>query len=256
MKNWQRLFVIMNERIIISMTSYPARIQYVAKVWFTILKQMQPEYNCHCILVLAKPEFPNKEKDLPQDLLLLINSGKVELMWTTKNTLSHKKLIPTLLKYPNNPILIIDDDQYRTPNWLKTFIDYHRKYPTEVLTGITHFILQDGIFYRRTLMPGKYDNARPANGRGGTLYPPGIFTDKEFFDESLYMKLSPTSDESWQFYFMKKHKIPVRLIPYENDTHLVISEAQKMKTALWSVNNFGRYNVIWKTINDYFGTKL
>lgn len=243
-------------KIIISMTSYPARIKYVAKVWFTILKQKVDKSLYHCVLVLSEEEFKNKEKDLPADLMTLIENDIVELIWVPKNTMSHKKFIPTLLKYPDNPILVIDDDQYRTDNWLKNFINYHNQYPTEVLTGITHFILQDGKFYLKHLPPGKYDNARPANGRGGTLYPPGIFTDKEFFDENLYMKLSPTSDESWQFYFMKKHKIPVRLIPYENDVHLVIQEAQKMKTALWNVNNFGRYNVIWKTINDYFGTKL
>ena len=56
--------------------------------------------------------------------------------------------------------------------------------------------------------------------------------------------------------YMKKHKIPVRLIPYTNDKYLVIRDAQKMPTALWNVNNFGKYNLIWKRLNDYFGTRL
>lgn len=245
-----------SDKIIISMTSYPARIKYVAKVWYSILKQKVDKSLYHCVLVLSEEEFPNKLNDLPNDLKVMIENEIIELIWTPKNTMSHKKLIPTLLKYPGNSILVIDDDQYRTDNWLKNFIENHKKYPNDVLTGITHFILQNGAFYFKHLQPGIYDNARPANGRGGTLYPPNTFIDKEFFDENLYMKLSPTSDESWQFYFMKKHKIPVRLIPYENDVHLVIKECQSMKTALWNVNAYGRYNLIWKTLNNYFGTKL
>lgn len=245
-----------NDTIIISMTSYPARIKYVAKVWYSILKQKIDKSLYHCVLVLSEEEFPHKMQDLPEDLNLLIANEVIELLWTPKNTRSHKKLLPTLKKYPNNSILVIDDDQYRTNNWLKNFIDYHKKYPKDVLTGITHFILQNGKFILKHLQPGLYNDARPANGRGGTLYPPNTFTDKEFFDERLYMKLSPTSDESWQFYFMKKHKIPVRLIPYENDAHLVIKECQSMKTALWNINAYGKYNVIWKTINTHFGTNL
>ena len=243
-------------KIIISMTSYPARIKYVARVWFSILRQKVNPALYHCVLVLSEEEFTHKEDDLPSDLRVLVDNEVIELLWVPRNTRSHKKLIPVLQKYAENPILVIDDDQYRTEDWLGNFVKYHTAYPKDVLTGISHFILRDGKFYSQKLTPGVYNNARPANGRGGTLYPPGTFTDKEFFDESLYMKLSPTSDESWQFYFMKKHKIPVRLIPYTNDKHLVIQDAQKMATALWNVNNFGRYNLIWKQLNEYFGTKL
>lgn len=242
--------------IIISMTSYPARIKYVAKVWFSIVRQAVDKSLYKCVLVLSEEEFPGGMADLPDDLQVLIANGVIELLWTPRNTRSHKKLMPTLLKYPNNPILVIDDDQYRTMGWLQNFIDFHNKYPKDVLTGISHFILVNGRFCSRKLGPGLYDNARPANGRGGTLYPPNTFNDPDFFDEGLYMKLSPTSDESWQFYFMKKHKIPVRIIPYESDKHLVIDEAQKMKTALWNVNNFGGYNLIWKNLNKFFGTCL
>lgn len=246
----------MMEKLIISMTSYPARIQYVASVWFSILRQKVNTNLYHCVLVLSEEEFPNKESNLPDDLNVLIDNGYIELLWTPKNTRSHKKLIPTLLKYPNNPILVIDDDQYRTNDWLSNFIEHHKKYPNDVLTGISHFIIRDSKFYPCKLNPGLYNNARPANGRGGTLYPPHTFNDPDFYKTELYMKLSPTSDESWQFYFMRKHNIPVRLIPYTMDKHLVINAAQKMKTALWNVNNFGRYNLIWASINNYFGTNL
>ena len=46
-----------------------------------------------------------------------------------------------------------------------------------------------------------FQTSRPANGFGGVLYPKHSFSDKRFFNEELFMNLSPTSDESWQYTF-------------------------------------------------------
>lgn len=246
----------MNERIIISMTSYPARIKFVGKVWFSIFKQIKKEYNCHCVLVLAETEFPKKEKELPQDLITLVEQKLVELIWTKTNTRSHKKLMPVLEKYPNDSILVIDDDQLRPDGWLRIFIDDHKKWPNDVLAGRIRqreinkkFVWQEiKDSERGTII--KY--GRSQNGRGGTLYPPHIFTDKEFFDENLYMKYSPTSDESWQYYWMRKHDLwPRATSAYIKDESFVIAEAQNEK-ALWSINR-GKYDGILSTLISVFG---
>jgi len=240
-----------NNKIITPMTSYPDRINFVSKVWLSILDNNLNKDLYHCVLVLSEIEFPNKEKDLPQDLLQLLGSN-IEIIWVKTNTRSHKKLIPTLQKYPENAILVIDDDQLRTKNWLNNFLENHKKYPNDVLAGMCHYRLVNNKFIRCSLKPDIYKNARPANGRGGTLYPPHTFNDETFFDEKLYMTLSPTSDECWQFYFLQKYNIPIRLIQYESDKHLVIKEAQK--TALYRTDNdFGeKYNLIWKNITNFF----
>lgn len=246
----------MNERIIISMTSYPARIQYVGMVWYSIIKQIKPEYNCHCVLVLSVAEFPQKEAQLPRDVLSLIHTGIIELIWTPTNTRSHKKLMPVLEKYPDNPILIIDDDQLRPDGWLKIFIDDHKKWPNDVLAGRIEQRELDGKFIwchidkneRGCII--KY--GRSQNGRGGTLYPAHIFTDPEFFDESLYMKYSPTSDESWQYYWLRKHNIwPRATSNYIRDTAYVIESAQN-NMALWTINN-GKYDTILRNLIKAFG---
>lgn len=247
----------MAEKIVVSMTSYPARIKYVSKVWFSVLKQIKPEYNCKCVLVLAKPEFPNLEKDLPDDLNLMVKNDLIEIIWTETNIRSHKKLMPVLKKYPNDSILIIDDDQYRPDGWLKIFIEDHKTWPTDVLAGRIqqrevngHFVWQSVADTER----GKIIKfGRSQNGRGGTLYPPGVFTDKEFFDEKLYMTYSPTSDESWQYFWLKKHDIwPRATSSYIKDEKLVIQAAQK--TALWNKNKL-KYDTILKKLNEVFGEK-
>ena len=56
---------------IISLTSYPARIKNVGKTIYKFVK-MCPEF--HIVLNLCSLEFPNKEKDLPDDLLLICNT--------------------------------------------------------------------------------------------------------------------------------------------------------------------------------------
>lgn len=147
------------DTVIISMTSYPARIKYVGLVWYSILKSITPTMNVHCVLVLAKEEFPKLEQSLPTDLRVLVKCRKIELLWCDKNTKSHKKLMPTLTAYPNNPILVIDDDQLRTPDWLQNFLTDHQKYPNDVLAGLIHFRWENGKF--------KYSPV--TNGERGTL---------------------------------------------------------------------------------------
>ena len=93
----------MQNKIIISMTSWPKRINCVAKAYGSILMTSVDKSLYHCVLVLSEAEFPNKEKELPADLMLLIETGLIELIWIKENTRSHKKLMPTLEKYPNNP---------------------------------------------------------------------------------------------------------------------------------------------------------
>lgn len=246
----------MNETLIISMTSYPARINCVAKVWFSILRQNVNKSLYHCVLVLAEPEFPNKEKDLPDDLKLLIENNLIELIWHPTNIRSHKKLIPTLLKYPDNPILIIDDDMIRPNGFLKTFLNDHKNHPNDIIAGMISYSLKNNKFVRyennkrRCLKFGeKILNGRPANGRGGTLYPAHTFNDPRFFDENIFMKLSPTSDESWQFFFNYKEKKTIRLISNDLDVDCFVPGTQEQKTALHFVNRGNKYNEIWQRLN-------
>lgn len=247
-----------SKTIIISMTSYPARIMYVGKVWFSIFRQMKKDYNCHCVLVLSETEFPNKELDLPKDLDIIIKSGLVELVWTKTNTRSHKKLMPVLELYPDNPILIIDDDQLRPEGWLSTFINDHKKWPKDILAGRIEQREVDGHFIWRNIKKNERGKiikyGRPQNGRGGTLYPPHTFNDTEFFDESLYMKYSPTSDESWQYFWCRQNNIwPRATSSYPEDRHLVIQKAQNEK-ALWNTNK-GKYDKILRDLIKVFDKK-
>lgn len=247
------------DKIIISMTSWPKRIKCVAKAFASILMTKVDKSLYHCVLVLAEIEFPNKEKDLPEDLMLLVDNGLVELIWIKENLKSHKKLMPTLAKYPNNPILIIDDDVYRTEEWLKAFIKDHKEHPNDIIVGAfwKKFYLKNNDICERNCIKETYNTNKycgkvmigykPANGTGGTLYPPRTFKDIRFFNQNLFMKLSYTSDETWQFCFniIEGKTFRQLSIPYNEK---FIGDSQKV-----GMNKDGkRYDLIYKNLYKEF----
>lgn len=198
--------MITENTIIVSMTSWKPRIDAVARAFKAVTDQIKEDMDVHCVLVLCTEEFPNKEEELPKDLLDLA----IEILWTERNTRSHKKLMPTMRKYPDNAIIVIDDDTCQVEGWLRTFIEDHTKYPNDIIfgqsTSVVHIGL-DGIICEARNgkcyeIPGTIAyTQKPASGASGTLFPPHIFTREEFYDEDLMMELSPTCDETWQWAF-------------------------------------------------------
>ena len=143
--------IINNKTLIISMTSYPPRIKFVKNSFNSIIKQNISPTLYHCVLVLSIIEFPNKELDLPLDILNLINIEGIEIIWYKNNIRSHKKLIPTLKKYPYNPILIIDDDNIREDGFIQAFLNDHNKYPEDIIFGYSRFVLNKNYKFKKKI---------------------------------------------------------------------------------------------------------
>ena len=95
------------EKAIISLTSWKKRIHSVSRTIFSILSKC-PGF--HIVLVLSSEEFPKMEDELPSDLRIIIDSGLIELMWVKKNVKAFKKVVYTMDKYREVPIISADDD--------------------------------------------------------------------------------------------------------------------------------------------------
>lgn len=95
------------EKAIISLTSWKKRIHSVSRTIFSILSKC-PGF--HIVLVLSSEEFPKMEDELPSDLMIIIDSGLIELMWVKKNVKAFKKVVYTMDKYREVPIISADDD--------------------------------------------------------------------------------------------------------------------------------------------------
>ena len=204
---------ITKDTLLVSMTSYPKKIFGIYEVFISLLYQSADISSYQCFLTLAKEEFINGEKELPLEIQKLISNGWIKLIWY-HNIYSHKKLIPILQIYPENDILIVDDDIIRTNNFIETFQKDHGIYPKDIICGTFIHYFDNNIEIRRFHgykgeKSGEFNSVPniifqtgiPAYGIGGVLYPKHTFSDKRFFNESLFMHLCPTSDESWQYTF-------------------------------------------------------
>lgn len=126
------------ELIIVSLTSWKMRINSVGRTIESILhNSVIPD---KIVLNLSSLEFPQKELDLPQDLIDFIEKGKLELSWQPDNTKAFKKFIPTLKKYPNDVIIAIDDDFIYPRGFIEMFIEMHKKYADNPLVGKANIV--------------------------------------------------------------------------------------------------------------------
>lgn len=194
------------ETIIVSMTTWPPRSEAAVKAMQSITNQ-EHSMPVHFVLVLSKDEWENNFQ-LYRMMEAMIEDMDVEVIWDYGNIRSHKKLIPTLQRYPDNAILVVDDDMTQQNGWLEQFIQDHQQHPNDIIYGhagsrviIRNGRIEEGISQRGIYTyPGRVTyNEKPANGSAGTLYPSGTFTDPRFFDRETFMRLTPTSDETWQW---------------------------------------------------------
>jgi hypothetical protein len=89
---------VKGDNIIISLTSYPARIETVVKTIRTLLNQTKKPKKI--LLWLALEQFPNRESELPCELQSMVGEGLI-IEWC-KDLKSFKKLIPAIKKYPDH----------------------------------------------------------------------------------------------------------------------------------------------------------
>lgn len=116
------------------MTTYPSRIYKMDDVFISLLYQTIDSSAYQIVLTLAHEEFINKEKDLPFNLQKLVMNGWIKLIWY-HNINSHKKLFPIIQLYPDNDILIVEDNIIRTKNFIEIFVKDHKIYPKHIICG-------------------------------------------------------------------------------------------------------------------------
>lgn len=108
--------------IIVSFTSWKDRIENVPAVCNSILNQSLKADSIE--LNLSTDEFPNKENELPGDVIKLVSDGLLKINWVKENTKSFKKFIPVLKKYYGQEYLLltIDDDLLYGSDYIKMMV--------------------------------------------------------------------------------------------------------------------------------------
>ena len=121
-----------SERAIISLTSWKMRINTVSKTLYSLIKQC-PGF--HIVLVLSEEEFPKMMDELLYNLKLFVENELIELLWVYKNYKSFKKVLFTMDKYRDVPVISADDDCIYTCNYAQKLYDEWVKHPHCVITN-------------------------------------------------------------------------------------------------------------------------
>ncbi len=184
--------------IIVSFTSYPARIKNIDKVLQTICEQTILPFKT--VLYLAESQFTNKNAGISIERYSKCN---FEIHWCPKDLRSHKKYYYAMQEYPDDYIITIDDDLYYPKNMIEALINTAKKYPHAVIAcrgsrivfKDKHSLSSYNNWYNSFLsQTPSMDNF--ATSGGGTLFPPHLL-DKELFNQDVFMKLAPYADDLW-----------------------------------------------------------
>jgi len=224
------------ETYIVSLTSFPARINDIWITIETILRQsFKPD---RIILWLAEEQFPDKK--LPESLTRLKERGlRIDFC---KDLKSHKKYYYSMLNYSESNIITLDDDLYYPHDLLKNVVQLHKKNPDLVTTNRAHRITFTGKMinpYRKwkhnvtDTIPSHF---LVATGGAGTLYPPGALPE-ETFNEDLIKELCFNADDLWLKVMELKNNTMVVTNDKYNKSFVSVASTQKHKLSLQNVIN-------------------
>lgn len=177
------------EKAIISLTSWKARIKTVGLTIYSLLTQC-PGF--HIVLVLSEEEFPKKEAELPEDLVLMSRCGKIEILWVYRNYKSFKKVLFTMDKYRDVPIISADDDCIYTCNYAELL---YRRYINNPRSIITHRCWESKM-YKWTEGPN-------------TLFYPNCFCNKLISAANHCISKKFYNDDALYAAYFHINKIPI-----------------------------------------------
>ena len=239
------------QKIIISLTSYPKRINDLWITVETLLRQtMKPD---EIVLWLAEDQFEG-EIVLPSRLLAQKKRG-LTIRWCD-NLMSHKKYFYTMQEYPEDLIILVDDDSFYPYDLVELLYKTYKENPNDIVC-MTPAI----IYPTLESMPDGWSRpkaderilhswrAQPFSGQG-TLFPPGVMP-KETFNKEIVMKICPYADDIW-LKFMSL--IPdIRVTCVYKCRSFPISIYGTAENSLWHINGAEKKNdEQWKAVlNEY-----
>ena len=188
-----------NDNIIVSLTTYPRRMQ---KVYLTIESLFnQDRLPDKIILWLSKEEYSNYS-ELPKSIIALKKRGLV-IEFVEHNYGPYKKLIYAYKKYPKATIITVDDDILYPRYWLSELL---RQHDSTAKCIIAYQCKKIELAENRTSLNEYRYWKMPSTtiesfshipiGAYGVLYPPGSLHD-DIDNFELFQKLSPMTDDIW-----------------------------------------------------------
>ncbi len=224
--------------LIVSLTSYSSRINTVhlaiESIGFQTVKANK------IILWLDKNEF--NECNIPLILKRQMSRG-LEIKYC-ENIKSYKKLIPSLIEFPESSIITIDDDILYPYDMIEQLVREHKKYPQCIISQRAHRIKysKEGDIlpysnwgYEQARLD-KPDNDNFMTTGAGTLFPRKCFNDEVFSD--CFLKLCPSADDVWFNAMARLNGTKIKKVNDERNfssRYLSIGEAQSVALSMINV---------------------
>ena len=244
------------KQVIVSLTSHPGRINTVSTCINSLIKQTcKPK---KIVLWLSEEQFPQRELELPKDLVKLQDKTNFKIRWVKEDIKPHKKYYYAMQEYPDYPIIIVDDDVIYDNTLVEKLLKSYKKFP-----GCISCMRANLIMFKSNGKLRKYDAwlkdykmllDEPSywlmpTGVGGVLYPPHSMP-KELFDVSEIKENALFTDDLW----LKMHAVSngiLTVVPKDSCGYSEIEGTRE--TALWRINvNQNNNDISINKILDYF----
>jgi hypothetical protein len=241
-----------DDGLIVSFTSFPARIKKVHLVVESILRQtVLPD---RIILWLSKEQFPTIDS-LPKKLLEQRKRG-LEINLCEGDLRSHKKYYYTLQELPNSSLITIDDDILYPSNMIETLLEAHNKYPDAIIARYGNKIKVSSNIIRPYREWGKnYVSIKPDDiaffgSGGGTLFPKESFPSFTL-RKDIFLSVCPLADDVWLNSMIRINNKKVYLLKTNKD---ILFPIVNRKNKTLSSQNLGEdlNDVQINNVRDYF----
>ncbi len=230
--------------IIVSLTTYSKRLYSVHLAIESIMEQTMKANR-----IILWLDYSLQNSPLPKALQLQQERG-LEIKYY-EDIRSYKKLIPSLMLYPNDAIITIDDDLIYEFDLLENLIIPYLSDSSYIYCHRFHRMLYDE---NGKLLPYKQwewcsNNPEPdimnfPTSGGGTLFPPHSLDD-EVFNEEVFMDICKYADDIWfKAMSLKKGTLSKKVFSHDNCGNDFI--------AIPYVQDIGLYNtnVLGESLND------
>lgn len=225
------------EKVIVSLTSYPARINYVhLAIKSLMLQSYKPD---RIILWLAEEQFPDKK--LPENLTALEKYG-LEIIWI-HDIYGHKKYFyPVLNQKEDELVITFDDDIIYSKKTIERLIKTHAQFPDCMICERAQAYDESNPY-----QPGRWMtisdkgvntpsySLNPSPG-GGCMIPYGVFHE-DACNEAKIRELAYKNDDIWYMFMCVHNKKRIVKTRKYHKTFSVIDGSQGEQMAFDNVQN-------------------
>lgn len=182
---------------VVSLTTYPARIDNLWRVLEIIFHQHDLKEQYAVCLYLIEDEF--KGIELPQSIKDLQKRG-LTVKFEKENLKCHNKYFYAFQDFPNKNVITIDDDLQYNHHTISALVNTHKKFPKAVVYNrgaiITRASLNQFDAWARSKEPMTERKDVCPTGVGGVLYPPKSCSE-HLLNNAIIRRTCLQADDMW-----------------------------------------------------------